>query len=229
MHVETIQMDPRIARIHHRDYVKKVRENNKERAKLANARARELQGQARTIRIPKTQQQREDEEFLSSYRVLARGERIINMHRVLWGGGLNALKQPNFAIAGANWEDCFFSFENGPTRAQFSSKEWLPNNTKKDRYSLPLVGAPVEFLTMQERNDLGWSRLKAKVPRIPAHLTPKGDLGEYHILWEAEWQKIAPRDPLLLKRIPDSDKFFIILAQWDLTPLEQQVLEGRFR
>lgn len=229
MHVETIQMDPRIARIHHRDYVAKVRDNNKKRAKLANAKAKELRTEANRIHIPRSQQEKEDLELLSSYRMLARGERIINLHRVIWQAGLNIDNQPNFAIAGAHWEDCHFSFETGPVRAQFSMKEWLSSNGKKDRYVLPLVGAPEEFQTFESRKALGWSKLKAKVPRIPAHLTPAGDLSDYHILWEAEWQKVPPSDPLLLKRIPDSDKFFVILAQWDLTPLEQQVLEGRFR
>jgi hypothetical protein len=67
--------------------------------------------------------------------------------------------------------------------------------------------------------------IKALIPAIPAHLRPADDLANYHILWEAKWEPTAPVDPLLLKRL--TDNIYVILAQWDLTPIEQAILEDR--
>ena len=70
------------------------------------------------------------------------------------------------------------------------------------------------------------SSQRAVVPAIPVHLRPAGDLGEFFILFEAEWDKHAPPDPLLLKHI--GGHMYSVLAQWDLTDVEKAVLEGRF-
>ena len=59
---------------------------------------------------------------------------------------------------------------------------------------------------------------------MPPHLRPD-DLSKYFVLWEAEWTAKAPVDPMLLSRV--NETMFAIVAQWDLTPLEQRVLEGR--
>lgn len=224
MNVETISMDPRIARIHAGDYVKKVREHRDARAKAANIKARELNAEAKGMRITKTQQEKEDLELLSVYRTLARQHRIINLHKVLWAGGFKN-QQPNFAIARADWKNVVFKVED--RAGTFSKEAWGPHNAV--RYKIPYAPhGPDFYRSFPQRRDLGWSQLEALVPTIPVHLRPAGDLSDYAILWEAEWKKVAPKDPLLLKQIKDSDKFFVVLAQWDLTPLEQQVLEGRF-
>lgn len=68
--------------------------------------------------------------------------------------------------------------------------------------------------------------LRAVVPTIPSHLVPAGRLSNYHILWEAEWTPIAPKDPILVQHI-DGD-CYAVLAQWDLTEVERAVLSGRF-
>jgi hypothetical protein len=71
----------------------------------------------------------------------------------------------------------------------------------------------------------------APVPDIPFHLRPaEKDLEKYFILWEvAEWREVympprAPGDPLLLERI--AHPIYVVVAQWDLTELEQRLLEA---
>lgn len=70
----------------------------------------------------------------------------------------------------------------------------------------------------------------ATVPDIPFHLRPEGDISNYFILWEvAEWRSVyqpprAPADPLLLERI--AHPVYVVVAQWDLTELEQRILEA---
>jgi hypothetical protein len=43
-------------------------------------------------------------------------------------------------------------------------------------------------------------------------------MGQYHILWEAEWRNRPSRDPFLLEKI--NGNMYRILAAWDITPVE---------
>ncbi|WP_339684167.1 hypothetical protein [Gimesia maris] len=52
-------------------------------------------------------------------------------------------------------------------------------------------------------------------------LLPAGNLSNYYILWKAEWETI-PVDHMLLNHLGKS--LNVVLAQWDLTPLEQAIL-----
>jgi hypothetical protein len=67
---------------------------------------------------------------------------------------------------------------------------------------------------------------EAMVPMIPAHLKPRRGLANYHILWEAEWERVPPRDPYLLRRIGKAD-LWLVVAHWDLTEVERAALSTR--
>jgi hypothetical protein len=69
-------------------------------------------------------------------------------------------------------------------------------------------------------------RATALVPSPPLHLRPKRGLANYHTLFEAEWTKIPPHDPLLLRRIGKGD-LWLVVAQWALTPVERAALATR--
>jgi hypothetical protein len=86
-------------------------------------------------------------------------------------------------------------------------------------------GLPSELTDIEWRNRNEFpKKAHALVPSVPPQLRPD-DLSKYFILWEAEWTAKAPVDPILLS--PVNDTMFAVVAQWDLTPLEQRVLEGR--
>ena len=72
-------------------------------------------------------------------------------------------------------------------------------------------------------------QIQTQVPIVPAHLLPKGRLDNYYILFEVnEWteQPVPPvaKDPYLLRRI--NSNTFVILAEWDLTEVEQAIMRG---
>ena len=73
---------------------------------------------------------------------------------------------------------------------------------------------------------VSWPYVEAPLPGIPLHLRPKRGLENYHILWEAEWERRPPGDPMLLRRIGKSDAWLVVAA-WDITPVEQAVLATR--
>jgi hypothetical protein len=65
-------------------------------------------------------------------------------------------------------------------------------------------------------------RLKSPVPHIPPDVRPRFAAHNYHILFEVkEWQAY-PVDPFLMRRI--SGMLFIIEAEWELSPLEAELL-----
>ena len=232
MNVETMQLDPRIARIHYKDYRKKVREHRT--ARLAEAEKKILDG-GRTIRNGRTERsliEKEDTILMESYRAMARGQRVLNLASVMRDAKFDSTqKLPVFAIAAADWKECWLYQSNG--RIAFSRDRYPRWDYSHDRFHLPTVALAQTIFAPEITND-SWRReqklppidhQRALVPAIPAHLRPAGDLSKYHILWEAEWTRIAPTDPLLLKHVAGT--IYSVLAQWDLTPLEKAVLEGR--
>jgi len=63
---------------------------------------------------------------------------------------------------------------------------------------------------------------------MPPEHRPSHHPRNYLMLWEAEWsvdQSVPPGDPALLSHI--GGDLYEVLAEWDLTPLEQAVLAGR--
>lgn len=69
-------------------------------------------------------------------------------------------------------------------------------------------------------------RGEAIAPMVPIHLRPKRGLENYHVLFEAEWTKIAPVDPFLVRRIGKSD-LWAVCAMWELSEVERAVLATR--
>lgn len=65
----------------------------------------------------------------------------------------------------------------------------------------------------------------AQVPMIPPVHRPNGAITRYRILFEAVWERRPPVDPILLRHV--SGPFYVVLAQRDLSPLEQAVLRAR--
>jgi hypothetical protein len=63
------------------------------------------------------------------------------------------------------------------------------------------------------------------VPLVPIHLRPRRALGAYHILWEAEWKRVPPVDPMLLRRI--GGDIWLVVAAWDLTEVERAAMQTR--
>jgi hypothetical protein len=228
MQVETQSMDPRIAAIYYRDYRHKVRAHREERRKKLEAEAKAAGRELGRIRIETTRMEKEDEELLAAYRALSRGQRILNINSVFRNCGLTEMHLPELALARADWTNCHIHSVNNEW-VVFSSESYLGwrglPSTKQIRLHRSLFDESVWNTRVRMDKKLRSLPYKAIVPTIPAHLRPTGDLSDYHILWEAKWEPIPPVDPILLQKIGETT--YIVLAQWDLTPIEQAVLEGR--
>jgi hypothetical protein len=164
------------------------------------------------------QYDKEYEALMHGYKHLAKGKVLLDLHQVIKNGGADSQHRPNLAIARADLKQVFmFRFENGSILYNCENTSWTSStrNVKK-RVLLP----PDTF----GRLTGGRIQAKAVVPLVPATHKPRGGLANFHILWEADWTNI-PVDPILLKHLHGS--LYAVLAQWDLTPLEQSVLRGR--
>lgn len=215
MRVESIQMDPAIAREHYRDYMRSVRVHRRER--LARTSLRERRKIERS--------EREDEELRRAYLALSRGQRVLNLSRVMAAAGLTEdTKLPRLAVCPADAAQC--EIRTDGSGIVFRDERRGVYSVQKYRVSIRSFGAEVIDWQWRHDNKLpSLERVRALVPFIPPRLRPR-DPENYFILWEANWQLRPPDpDPFLLKRIGDIT--FVIVAQWDMTPLEQSILEGR--
>lgn len=225
MNVETIRMDPRIARIHYLDYRKRCRVNREKRAEALAKKAVELDKDVTRVRLERSRIEREDEELLKAYRALYRGQQIIDLVKVIGAGGLDSQKLPKLAAIRADHEKCHLLISGGTV---LFSPNWRYGTSDREKGSGAFRVSkhlPRELSDSGLRNQSSWpNRAEAIVPTVPPQLRPD-DLSKYFILWEAEWTAKAPVDPLLLSKV--NETLWAVVAQWDLTPLEQRVLEGR--
>ena len=229
MNVQTIQMDPRVARVHYADYRKACRRHREAREEERARRERDLGSELRKVRVEKTLIEQEDEILLGAYRALTRGERIIDVHKVVAAAGLDDQKLPRLALAPAHGKRCWINASQTRITFRVQRNEYLCPKADKVEVSIRANEEMGRYLiaSWQWREEHKHPRVdavNALVPAIPARFRPD-NLKDYYILWEAEWKPCAPTDPLLLKRI--NARFYTVVAQWDLSELEKSVLEGR--
>ena len=180
--------------------------------------------------LSKRQFLEEDKALKETYEAVKGGAKILNVLDAFKATGLNEKGQPNLAIARADWKKVFFhpcaSFERhgGNWRGWrtfwggggFSNGQQWNGDGVKANFTVPGQTFNTNALTSRT--------LEAKVPYVPAEHRPKLHLRNYHILFEAEWTKTYPIDPILLQRVKGD--VFIVLAEWDLTEFERMVLSG---
>lgn len=169
--------------------------------------------------------ERADREIMEGYRALANGRQVIGLRSTLIAGGEDKEHRPRLAIARADEPVIELArFANGrvdfnPTTRRDSrgwSIEDFPRSTSNRAFSF--LGLLPEITA---RSTI---RAQAMAPHIPPHLRPK-TLDRYFVLWEANWEKLAPVDPALLRKI--SGDLYVVVATWDLTELERAVLNGQ--
>lgn len=169
-----------------------------------------------------------DAEVKRTYRAIAQGKVIIRAIESIVSAGLGVDTLPKLAIARADAPHCEVQMyaDGGATfRGVAHNKRW--NNY----YPLNRQASHINTVRAGSWRDRVWKTDKmagvAVVPQAPLHLRPKAeDMAKYHILWEAEWSPIPPRDPMLLRRIGIAD-LWIVVAHWDLTEVERAALATR--
>ena len=157
----------------------------------------------------------EDRTIMAGYRAISLGRQVTDVHQSIRDAGVDHQGRPKLAICRADVRVCWYQHANW-RRPIFAIARHMLADTKPKygRVTLPV-------------NCLPWlcaEPIRAIVPSIPPRLRPKFGLHNYHILWEADWEK-PPVDPMLLKHI--MGPLYAVLATWDLTELERAVIAMR--
>jgi hypothetical protein len=162
-----------------------------------------------------------DREIMAAYQKLAQGKLIIKALDSIAKAGLGADGFPKLAIVRADKKACRVDMnDNGACTmfAEGTNRPWrTPALNNSCMFNFPrgsFTGAATRYGG------------RAITPLIPIDHRPKRGLANYHILFEAEWSRVPPRDPYLLRRIGKSD-MWVVLAMWDLTEIERAALAAR--
>jgi hypothetical protein len=177
----------------------------------------------------------EDEAIMRGYRALAAGKQLIRLDETLVAGGTTEIlapvrrgeKQnvtvPCLAVARATATNVWTWGVDENGACEMRSKRELADSNRRDRIRLRAGTFPTGT-----RDPEAWwrPRLRAIVPNVPPALRPAHSLDGYHVLFEAEWavDPLPPVDPALLKHL--AGDLWVVVATWDLTPLERAVLAG---
>jgi len=157
-------------------------------------------------------------EMKSLYFHLKNGRKVIDIYEAFKNAGLNQFNQPKLAISRADKKEVFVELRpNGSCK--FSDEIW------KEKWSVYLPEGTFtypETLKFSYFNPLTYN---TKVPIVPPLFLPRSHLRNYHILFEVENWKSVTKDPILIKRI--TRNLFVILAFWNLSPLEKALIKGR--
>lgn len=157
-----------------------------------------------------------DDEIRRAYQLIAQGRLVIKALESIRLAGVDAMGFPKLAIMRADQSKCFGRmWANGS--AEFTHSQWGSRYARGLRFEFSAASFP-------RRQESGSA--EAIVPICPINHRPKRGLANYHILWEAEWTRVVPKDPMLLRRIGMGD-MWLVVAAWDLTEVERAALATR--
>lgn len=164
---------------------------------------------------------------LAGYEALANGTPLINLQDAIRSGGFDEKMRPNLAVARADRKEVHFHWGTG------WNSPWGTARFDTGRGS----GAATLLIEVDMsdgpdglRSD-GYAIVPMSPPEAINAIGGGSNLRKHVILWEVEeWAdrriSVMPdRDPLLLRLI--NGDLYAVMAQWDLTELERQVMTGR--
>jgi hypothetical protein len=173
-----------------------------------------------------------DDEIRRAYKAISQGKVVIQALESIKAAGVDEKGLPRLAIAGATAQTCVLQraasgsacMEWHPQAWRYRRggkfhQEWPAGTFQYQPESFPVIGSGGQGREWRTTH-------RAMVPLIPVHLRPRQALEQYHILFEAEWEPIPPRDPYLLRRIGKAD-LWLVVAAWDLTDVERAALATR--
>lgn len=167
----------------------------------------------------------EDEALMRGYRALSLGKQLLRLSDAIRAGGEDDLFRPRLGFARADTTVVSLVRRGNGRVTYLPANDWRAKTTKHQNrvFDFPR-GASVIANTLGQT---GWTvEATATVPTVPPQYRPASSLANYHILFEAQW-KAAPRasDPALLRHL--GGDLWVVLATWDVTPLEAAVLGMR--
>ena len=157
-----------------------------------------------------------DEALMRGYRQLSLGHQVISLPDTIRAGGEDSAGRPRLAIARADARRVALSRYIDGSLAYSAGSQRSDQRNPRTARSIRLPRGTLSRLVPGS-----YVSGSAVVPTIPPRIRPR-DVTRYHILFEAEWGPVVPRDPALLRALGDG--LYAVLATWNLTELERAVL-----
>jgi len=175
----------------------------------------------RLKRNPDPEARKEYEGAMAGYKALAKGTAVIDLTKVMAACPRDEHHRPTLAVTRADAKTVGLQVtSDGCAIFAANGRRWVRSNARWGSILEFKVAPVVGILLLQQ-----W---RAIVPMIPLDVGPERiDLARHAILWEANWKKEPPTDPMLLR--PLAGSLYAVVAAWDLTPLERAVISGRLR
>lgn len=163
----------------------------------------------------------EDHAIMTAYKAISKGQSVISLTEAIRAGGTDASGFPKIAVLRAHADWCWLR-TGASGFVDFSMLRY-----PQWRNNFAVIRFPDETLPVDLNRKASHYDWRAMVPITPPQFRPKFKLSNYHVLWEATWQRVPqpPMDPALLKHI--GGDLYALLAIWELTPVERMVLAGR--
>lgn len=172
-----------------------------------------------------------DQEVMRAYQLLAQGRLVIKAIESVKAAGLKTegvdAGFPKLALVRADAPSCKVQMVGNGSMTMHAgdveprSRGWRQGGGTQQSGNCFVFPAGTFAVPKENR----W-RGEAITPIVPLTMRPKRALSAYHILYEAEWTRIAPVDPFLLRRIGRSD-LWAVCAMWELSEVERAVLSTR--
>lgn len=171
-----------------------------------------------------------DWEIQRTYNLLSKGKMVIRAIESIKQAGLNREFLPRLAIAPATAKACHIRRSKDGSLIMDPTGGFWHERKNQLRFREETFVFPAESFPMNKWGNPPQrstnSDHKAILPIIPIHLRPKRGLANYHVLWEADWKRMPPVDPYLLRRIGKAD-LWLVVAAWELTEVERAALSTR--
>ena len=162
------------------------------------------------------QQREADEAIMAGYRQIAMGNQVIDVKTTIASGGLDTHGRPKVIVARADLTRASVNLARDGALT-IDHPERRGNARSAARIKLPARTFPGDASRGRNWDGL-WAT--AVVPSIPPRLRPAKP-ESFWLLFEAEYLK-PPVDPALLR--PIGKGLAVVVATWDLTPVEAAVL-----
>jgi len=173
----------------------------------------------------KTRKEKYLEDLKKVYYHLSKGGRILDIYEVFKTSGVNEEGEPKLGIIRADAKKCVFHKQSLGSGRFSENIDWRDQEIPA-RFDVQLPSNTFPEWKGNKELEIIRRNIQTKTPICPPHLLPNGKLDNYYILFEVEeWNEMMKaKDPFLLKRI--NANAFLILAEWDLTEVEQAVIRG---
>lgn len=175
------------------------------------------------------QAEQEYEQAVKGYAALAKGQALLDISKVFRECEFDVNGNPKLAICRADAKEVQLERPGASFMGTYkvSDRELRPSRGR--------IAVSMDILVRFGHAGIAhWSWRYAQVPMIPADIIPaKGERKDWHILWEVDhWadkpkRALASKDPMLLKHV--SGSLYAVIAEWDLTPLEQAIMNQAIR